>query len=112
MAAPVSWGGTNSALRATAARQAVRKSAAGTRGMDTTSAECCRRAALRSGRKMLMASSPGARKRLEPLVRLHPVVERRRHPVDAHVRVGDELEGRPLTGCAGEAGTRYGRLLR
>jgi hypothetical protein len=33
---------------------------------------------------------------LEPFVGLLAVVEGRRHAVDAHVGVGDELEGRPF----------------
>jgi hypothetical protein len=66
MAAPVSCGGTYSALRATAALTASRKRSVGTGGTEMNSALCCRRAALRSGRKTAMAVSPGRRKALSP----------------------------------------------
>ena len=66
MAAPVSWGGTHSALRATAARHASTNMSMGTGGIDTKSALCCIRAALRSGRKIWMEESPGVRKALRP----------------------------------------------
>jgi hypothetical protein len=66
MAAPVSCGGTYSAFRATAALTASRKRSVGTGGIEMKSALYCRRAALRSGRKMAMAESPGRRKALRP----------------------------------------------
>jgi hypothetical protein len=65
-AAPVSCGGTKPALSATAALTAERKSSSGTGGHEMNAALCCIRLALRSGRKMVMDSSPGVRKALSP----------------------------------------------
>lgn len=66
MLAPVSCGGTNSALRATAMLTALRKRSVGGAGMAMKDAECCMRWALSSGRKRWIEALPGERKALRP----------------------------------------------